>query len=326
METLLHKNLIYQYVAHTSEEDYEKEVIGYAKNVFGLKSIYVDVKKRIKNEGIVSIPDGYLIDLTFATDPRLYIVEIELVTHDPFKHIGQQLLKFSTSYKASGREIKRFILEDLMRNVSKKRVIEGAVKSSGHRNIDAFMDHLIFEKPVAAIVIIDELTVDLENVLRELTMPTETVEFRIFAHKKDRIILFTPFQQDIRTITESRGSNIKPEDIDTIVVPAREEGFKRVFIGENSWYEIRISSSMIDKIKYIASYQAAPISAITHYAEVASIKKYKGTNKYIVYFKGKAKHIPPIKIDEGVKGLAPQAPRYTNINKLLKAKTLKDVF
>jgi hypothetical protein len=32
---------------------------------------------------------------------------------------------------------------------------------------------------------------------------------------------------------------------------------------------------MQERIKYIAAYQVAPISAITHYAEVASIEKHQ---------------------------------------------------
>lgn len=36
-------------------------------------------------------------------------------------------------------------------------------------------------------------------------------------------------------------------DLDTIVVPALEEGFKRVFLGEHRWWAIRVSESMIPK-------------------------------------------------------------------------------
>ncbi|ACA53810.1 excinuclease ABC, C subunit domain protein [Clostridium botulinum A3 str. Loch Maree] len=32
---------------------------------------------------------------------------------------------------------------------------------------------------------------------------------------------------------------------------------------------------MIDRVKYIASYQKAPVSAITHYAEVRKLKDMK---------------------------------------------------
>lgn len=83
--------------------------------------------------------------------------------------------------------------------------------------------------------------------------------------------------------------------MDTTVVPAKEEGFNKVFLGENCWYAIRMSSSMLDRIKYIAAYQTAPISAITHYAEVSKIERYENTNKYIVYFKEAAKEMEHIK-------------------------------
>ena len=84
---------------------------------------------------------------------------------------------------------------------------------------------------------------------------------------------------------------------------------------------------MIDKIKFIAAYQVAPISAITYYAEVARITKWNDTNKYIVHFKEPAKKVGPIILgNKDGRGSAPQAPRYTSVERLLKAKILADVF
>ena len=37
---------------------------------------------------------------------------------------------------------------------------------------------------------------------------------------------------------------------DTIIVPAQEEGFNEVFIGENCWYAIRIGGGKLKDIKY----------------------------------------------------------------------------
>jgi hypothetical protein len=83
---------------------------------------------------------------------------------------------------------------------------------------------------------------------------------------------------------------------------------------------------MLDRIKYIAGYQTAPISAITYYAEVSRVEKYKDTGKYIIYFKEKAKQIGPIELGVKKKGAAPQAPRYTTFKKLMAAKRLEEVF
>lgn len=35
------------------------------------------------------------------------------------------------------------------------------------------------------------------------------------------------------------------DDLDTIVVASKEDGFKDVFLGEKCWYQIRISAVML---------------------------------------------------------------------------------
>lgn len=324
MDRLNYNGKIFSLYEYQTEEEFEKIIIEHSVDIFGPKSIYIDVKKRIGEDNILSIPDGYLIDFSFENDPKLYIIENELEYHDPYKHIGQQLLKFAISYKASGRKIKSFLLDNILNHNDKKGIVELGFNKAGYRNIDAFLEDLIFEKPVACIVIIDQINDDLNNVLNQLTMKTDILEFQTYVCKDEHIHKFTPFQQELLPITESEESDVKVEDLDTIVVPAKEEGFNEVFLGQNCWYAIRVSSSMIDRIKYIAGYQSAPVSAITYYAEVDRIEKHKPTGKYIVYFKGPAKKIGPIKLTD--KKRAPYSTRYTTINKLLKAKTLNEVF
>ncbi len=112
--------------------------------------------------------------------------------------------------------------------------------------------------------------------------------------------------------------------LDTVVVPAQKGGFERTFLGEDSWYAIRISGGMLDKIKYIAAYQTQPVSAITHYAPVARIEPYGEEGKYKLIFSEKAKPIGPVPFSDAPLG-AMQGPRYTSFSKLRTAKKLTDL-
>lgn len=326
MEKLLQNNKVYSYYEYPLEKEFEQIIVEKSAQIFGKNSIYIDIKKRI-GDSILTIPDGYLIDFSFQADPRLYIIENELSSHDPYRHIGSQILKFAISYKESGRKIKAFLYDHLA-SAGKLTLAEEQIKHTKYRNIDDFLESLIFEKPVAAIVVIDQTTPELENVLSQLTMSTDILEFQTFKCGDECIYKFTPFNAEIREAIEEQGNTLKPEELNTVVVPAREDGFEEEVIGKNRWYSIRIHASMLDKLKYIAIYQVAPVSAITHYAEIASIDKWEDTNKYVLYFKDTAKAITPIPLDKemGKKGLAPQAPRYTSIDKVLKAKKLSQVF
>lgn len=114
------------------------------------------------------------------------------------------------------------------------------------------------------------------------------------------------------------------ENYDTVVIPANEGGFEKVFIGQNCWYAIRIASGAVPKLKYIAAYQTAPISAITYVAEIASIEPYGDAGKSKVLFAAPAKKIEPVRYD-GKQGTQVQSLRYTRMERLLSAKTLSDL-
>ena len=328
MERIVSGNDIYYLKEYQLEKDFEQDVVANYRHIFGNDTIYIDIKKKI-GDNIVTIPDGYLLDFTFSNTPRLYIIENELSVHDAYKHIGTQLLKFAVSYKQSRLKIKQYILDYLSKSPTNMTFIESKASEMGYRNIDAMLESMIYRDTVDAIVIIDNSSAELENVLSHLSMKIDIIEFKAYENGAgNRLYKFIPFNNEVKEFVAARSGakSVSPEDIDTIVVPAQEEGFQSAFIESNAWWQIRISVSMLDKIKYIAAYRTAPVSAITHVAEVDRIERYKDTNKYILYFKESAKAIPHIELDKDKKGVAPQASRYTNYARLMSATKLSEVF
>lgn len=328
MERIVSGNDIYYLKEYQLEKDFEQDVVANYRHIFGNDTIYIDIKKKI-GDNIVTIPDGYLLDFTFSNNPRLYIIENELSVHDAYKHIGTQLLKFAVSYKQSRLKIKQYILDYLSKSPTNMTFIESKASEMGYRNIDAMLESMIYRDTVDAIVIIDNSSAELENVLSHLSMKIDIIEFKAYDNGAgNRLYKFIPFNNEVKEFVAARSGtkSVSPEDIDTIVVPAQEEGFQSAFIESNAWWQIRISVSMLDKIKYIAAYRTAPVSAITHIAEVDRIERYKDTNKYILYFKEPAKEIPHIELDKDKKGVAPQASRYTNYARLMSATKLSEVF
>ena len=82
------------------ESDFEKEVVINSKKFFGKNSIYIDAKKKIHTTSLGnSIPDGFLFDMSDKKNPEFYIVEVELASHDFYRHIFPQITKFFGFFK-----------------------------------------------------------------------------------------------------------------------------------------------------------------------------------------------------------------------------------
>src|SRR4051812_18162440 len=91
---------------YNNEADLERAIIKVQTDLFGPNRFYLDVKRKIgARGGIRNIPDGYVIDLVGAK-PRLYVVENELASHEPLRHIAVQILEFSLSFESEKLTVK----------------------------------------------------------------------------------------------------------------------------------------------------------------------------------------------------------------------------
>lgn len=325
----------YRGVEYSGEADLEAAILKVQTELFGSNRIYLNVKKKIGAKGgLRNIPDGYLLDLG-GRKPRLYVVENELASHEPLRHIAVQILEFSLSFETDQRAIKAILFSALQEQPAIKLKCEEYAASHEFRNLDHMLEYLVYEAPFGALVVIDEIPEDLENVLtRRFRFGVEVLELARYENDKgDRFYHFEPFLSDLAEdvfsepeASEQVRERIDLGEVDTVVVPARDDGFEEVFLGENRWYEIRIHGAMRPQIKNIAAYRVAPISAITHVAPVRSIEPWKDSGKFVVNFAEPAREIGPITLVKNGRVKQLQNLRYTTRQKLESAKTLDDVW
>ncbi|NJL57637.1 hypothetical protein HC928_22780 [bacterium] len=327
-------NGAYSIANYRSEADLESGILQVQSELFGRNRLYLDIKKKIGAKGgLRNIPDGYLIDLN-GLKPRLYVVENELASHDPLRHVAVQLLEFSLSFAAERRAIKTILLSALQAYPMAKDLCEQFSRLRNYRNLDHMLEEMVFDAPFAALVIIDEMSDELQTVLAEkFRFGVEVLQVSRYTNAGgESFYHFKPFlagiTEDLVAPIEGNGS-ARPLDVaevDTIVVPAQAEGFQETFLGENRWHAIRIHGTMRPQIKYIAAYQVRPISAITHIASVSSIEPWGDTGKFVVNFSESAREITPIELVPKGRVKALQNIRYTTLKRLEAAKTLDEVW
>lgn len=339
MKRLLVEGKIFNQFDYSLEKDLERAVVNNKDAIFGKNGIYCDVKRLIGSKSEhAGIPDGYFIDLKDRNNPVLYIVEVELDTHDIYSHISDQLFRFAINANAKPDE-----LVDLLKSCidPDDPVLKDFYLHSSIRNIDELLYRVVKKEQIKAIVIINKTSDELVKALGLINIPISIIEFATFRSGDNFSYVFEPLDSDvIDSITEtpsdvlSNEERTEIENLDTIIVPAKEDGFTETFLGENCWYAIRISPSMLDKIKYIAAYISAPKSEITYFARVDKIVKYidedtgKATDKYKVIFAAPAEPIGPIMFSRSKSNgiITMQSPRYTSFSKLSTAKKLSDLF
>lgn len=334
MEIILTDNGVFHRSQFESEAALEKAIVEIQAELFGKNRMYLDVKKKIGIKGgLTNIPDGYLLDLS-GQKPRLYVVENELAAHDPLRHISIQILQFSLSVEAEPRKVRNILFDALQGQDDLRVRCEKYASSHRFRNLDHMLDYLVFETPFAALVIIDEIPDNLEKILlTRFQFGVEVLELAYYTCVDGRkYYRFEPFLADInadlREVSPNDNLNepISQDDIDTVVVPAREDGFQDTFLKENRWYAVRIHGTMRPQIKYIAAYQVAPQSAITYVAPVSSIEPWGDTKRFVINFAEPARKIGPIPLLKHGRVKAPQSLRYTNYERLLQAKSLDDIW
>ncbi len=230
---LWNKEEKYTEISYDKESELEDALNEVKNALFGSTRIYLDDKKKIGQKGSTNnLPDGYLIDLTNKQDPKIFVVENDLASHQHLKHIAVQILEFSLSFETSKVKVKNVIKEMLQKRPDEWKKCEEFARNNGYENVDYLLESIIHKKDsFNALLIIDELGEELETVLiSRFKFPVEVTTLKRYKSGSGKILYeFEPFLNEVTEDTEK----VDISDIDIIVISAREDGFKETFLGEN---------------------------------------------------------------------------------------------
>jgi hypothetical protein len=169
------------WIPKLEEEEFEPEVLKHVEDVFGNQSIYLNIRQKLESiSGTGSKIDGLAI--IYGALPEWHIVEIELSTHDLYKHIVDQVSRFISGIKnpQTQREIVEAIDNKIAENDSDRLRLKKAIDPM---EIHKFLSALISKPPILTIII-EENTVGLKEALDTLAhSEIKVVEFQTFARE-----------------------------------------------------------------------------------------------------------------------------------------------
>ena len=159
---------IFEQVIYSREDEFEQLVSKNAQTIFGDKAIYIDAKKKVNTSSLGgTIPDGFLIDLSDPDDPQFYLVEVELQSHDFFKHIFPQITRFFAFYRDSKQRHK--LIETMFAFFQNDPVLAKKLRDLiGLREVYKFLKDTI-DRSQNILIIIDGTKPEFEEIINTYT-------------------------------------------------------------------------------------------------------------------------------------------------------------
>jgi tetratricopeptide (TPR) repeat protein len=172
-------NKLHRLVSHHREADFQSCVAVVANQMFGSSAVYVDVKQGLTSNDIVTIPSGYIIDITEASVPRLFIVKAVIARHFPFWNTGVELFKFVTSFDGAQGAIRAFLHEQIAHDTEALTRLEEARKAGQGGDVNAYLDTAV-NGNFRGLVVIDDARDELNQVLEKINADISVLELKTY--------------------------------------------------------------------------------------------------------------------------------------------------
>ena len=291
--------------------------------LFGSGRYYLECGISDDGNGLTAdIPLYYLLDIA-GRNPKLFVIYFDLSN---FRYgnfdIGKGLRLNAEKFHSSKSKVLKSLMEVIDRDDKVRCACLQYSTKWGHTEPRTLVNYLVNESDFNGLAIIDNPIDACLSDVNSQPFPVEILEFTIFEDVgKQRCYSFTPFFQMIGP------SFLDVCDVDTVVTPVPQEGFKQSYLKENCWWAIRLNNSLIPQLKHHVAYRTAPVSAITHTAPISKIYHFPRSDrrKYRIDFKTSPVSICPIGLGSKGENSALSAPTYTSMDMLLNADTLEDI-
>jgi len=172
--------------------------------IYGKDSIYFHWEKRVRpSPRKYNVTDGLLLDLNSKTY-GFWIVEYELASHSISSHVQPQVINFMRALRRPEtlRDIQIDLYNEIRNDPEKRKRLEEKV---GKEDLFFLLDQLLHKRP-GVLVVIDEYTVELEDMLDYLSLRAEEVrvlELKRYTHADEDIYRFNTLSLDETETTVS---------------------------------------------------------------------------------------------------------------------------
>lgn len=257
MSILLIDGVNYEEWKPATEDEFERVVKEHARDIFGERSEYFDIKHKLKSRaGRGSIPDGFAI--VFGDQARWHIVEIELSYH-AYEHIAGQVSKFinGITNATTQKDIVDVLYNEINSDEFRKLRLRKAI---GTTDTHKFLADLISE-PAMLTIIIEKHTEEVDEALNMLAYSPQNkkvVEFQTFTREGVGLSvhahLFEPVIKSVALVAPQLKASanlehtLTPRELNKefFYIPKR---YKQFFPGPGIEFELQTDKGMVVKTK-----------------------------------------------------------------------------
>lgn len=219
---IFHSNNKFTEFTYTYERDFEEVLRNNTQLLFGMSTIYIDLKAKIDTVSLGgSVPDGLLFDLKNVDSPEFYLVEVELAKHDFYRHIFPQITRFFAFFRNS--KAQNELIEKVFSVIQSDKELEKEFKQFlKGREIFKFIKDTI-ENSQNILLVIDEMKPELPEMIDTYTEWSKMVKLIVLKEYRcgeDKVLSLTP---DFESVVLGEISGVKAEEEATGKVPRTEE-------------------------------------------------------------------------------------------------------